>query len=107
MASQPVKERSDDGTGSEPGSGRTASEPGSDSIGRAGREGLGGTPQGGGGGVEAGPAVGSLAEQPDRSRESEGGNDAAVASPPDSSEVALRCTPLWHAQHEPRYFRAP
>lgn len=42
-----------------------------------------------------------------RSRESEGGNDAAVASPPDSSEVALRCTPLWHAQHEPRYFRAP
>jgi hypothetical protein len=55
--------------------------------------------------MEAGPTAGSLAQQPGGSREPEGGSDAAVASPQDSSEVALRYTPLWHAQQESRYFR--
>ncbi len=106
MASQPVKEQADDGTGSKPGPGGTASEPGSGAAGRAGQEGLGGTRQGGSGGVEAGPAAGNLTDQPDSEREPESGGDPSITSAEDGSEVAaLRYTPLWHAQHEPRYFR--
>lgn len=105
MASEPVEEQANDGTGNEPRPGGTATEPGSGTAGRARPEGLGGTPQGGGGSVEAGPAAGSLAEQPDGSRQPEGDSDAAAVPPQDNSAVAFRYTPLWHAQHEPRYFR--
>src|SRR6266581_3421201 len=89
MTREPAEERGDDGRAGErrPGARR-----------RSGREGLGGAPEGGAGSLEDGQEAGSGAE-------SQVGHRAADLPPPDGSQVDLRYTPLWRAQHEARYLR--
>lgn len=105
MAKQPVEEQADDGRASAPRPGGGTGEPRPGTRGRTGREGLGGAQASGTGSLEARPEAGRVAEPRDGGAEPQGSDAAALLTAQDVNQVDLRYTPLWRAQHEPRYLR--